>query len=492
MYTILGCGAVGTSVAKLLASDDKVIVLDSDPKRVESLKEQGLETYKEDITNFDIEKYPITNGDTILVLTPDVTTNLEALKHIRRTLPGVYVVVRALDLASANKMKEEKADYVIQSEVIADSVIKEIENFEERKAVATLIKIIKEARGTGLGIFVHDNPDPDALASAMALKKITDECAIDSKIFYGGNINRQENRAFVNIFEVELTRIREVDYLLPIINNLDKIALIDAPKASANNILPRDVIPNIIIDHHPIEEKISADFSEVRKIGATSTILTKYLQQLEIPIDKMLATALLYGVRSDTVGFTRNTTPEDLNAVAYLTPLADPELMVKVERPPMDPETMDVMGRAILNKETQGPYLISCVNTIKDRDALPQAAEFLLSLEGVSTVLVFGIAADKIVVSGRTNDVRINLGDLLSRAFGAESVQATTSKNGLEYSSAGGHENSAGAQIPLGLLGDVDDKVALVNLARKAVKKQFFAAVGVEEETVRPDTEKLL
>ena len=119
--------------------------------------------------------------------------------------------------------------------------------------------------------------------------------------------------------------------------------------------------------------------------------MTRYMRQLEIVPDPSLATALRYGIRVDTGGFTRNTSTEDLEASAYLSPLVDVGLLKQIENPPMITETLDIIGKAIQNREVRGSYLLSFVEYITDRDSLPQAAELMLQLEGVSTVLVFGI-----------------------------------------------------------------------------------------------------
>lgn len=494
MYAILGCGSVGVNVARLLVErQNKVLIIDKDEKRVENLREQGFDAIVGDIRFIDPKVQRLSEADAVLILSSDINANLESLRNIRASLGDVYTIVRALDLASVRRMKEAKADYIIQeSDVIARSVVRELEAFETKRSADNLIEIIKFAGENGLGIFVHNNPDPDALASALALRKICENCNIKSTIYFGGDITHQKNRALVNLLDIELKRLGESDEVMEIINSYGKIALIDSPKPGSNNVLPKDVVPNIIIDHHSVDkETVNADFLDIRSnFGSTSTIMTKYLQQLDVNVDSKLATALLYGIRSDTKGFTRNTTTSDLNAAAFLSPLADKELLRKVESPPMSPETLDIMGKAIANREIKGSYLLSCVEIIRDRDALPQSAEFLLSLEGVNTVLVYGIVNDEIIISARSDDVRMNLGDVLKRAFGS-SMKGIETTNGIDYASAGGHASAAGAQIPLGLLGDVDDKEMLVNLVKNAIKKQFFSVVGVEEKVKEMPKEEM-
>ena len=238
-------------------------------------------------------------------------------------------------------------------------------------------------------------------------------------IYYGGTISHQQNKALVNMLNADMTQLKSVGEVRLMIETSDKVALIEASVATKNNVLPEGFVPNIVIDHHPTDFEIDGEFVDIRpKVGSNSTIMTGYLRQLDIEIDSFLATALRYGIRIDTLGFTRNTTIDDLNAAAFLSPLIDMGLLSQIENPPMSLETIDIIGRAIRNKEIKGSYMLSFVEFIEDRDALPQAAELMLQLEGVYTVLVFGILKDKIQLSARSIDTRVNLGSLLQKAFG--------------------------------------------------------------------------
>jgi nanoRNase/pAp phosphatase (c-di-AMP/oligoRNAs hydrolase) len=182
-----------------------------------------------------------------------------------------------------------------------------------------------------------------------------------------------------------------------------------------------------------------------------------------------LATVLLYGIKTDTQDFTRSTTPADLNSVALLYPKADHDLLAKIETPLMSSETLDVLGEAIKSRKIHGSYLLSNVGFIRDRDTLPQAADYLLKLEGISTVVVYGIGKDVIHISARNRDIRINLGEVMQKAFG-------------DIGQAGGHATAAAAKISLGLFQSVKDKSSLLNLATEAVTDRFLKAVGAGEK----------
>jgi nanoRNase/pAp phosphatase (c-di-AMP/oligoRNAs hydrolase) len=258
---------------------------------------------------------------------------------------------------------------------------------------------------------------------------------------------------------------------MEVVRPAGKIALIEASIPARNNILPEEVTPNLIFDHHPVDlSSVKGDFIDIQiNIGATATIMTKYIRQLNLTPDISLATALLYGIRTDTKEFTRNTYPDDMNAASYLSPLVDKNIMSQLEHPPMGMETLDIIGRAINNKEIRGAYLTSFVEFISDRDALPQAAEMMLHLEGVYTVLVFGIIDDKIQLSARSRDSRVNLGRILQNAFGKLN--------------SGGHATMAAGAIKLEKLDDTNDKATLLRATSDDIKKRFFSSVDAEFES---------
>jgi nanoRNase/pAp phosphatase (c-di-AMP/oligoRNAs hydrolase) len=145
-------------------------------------------------------------------------------------------------------------------------------------------------------------------------------------------------------------------------------------------------------------------------------------------------------------------------------------MIEKMEGPAISTETLDVLGTAIKNRQIYSSFLISFAGFINDRDSLPQAADFLLRLEGISTVLVFGVIKDNVYISSRNKDVRINIGEVLKKAFG-------------DVGGAGGHAHAAGARIPLGIFGDITDKEALAKLITEAIKKRFLSAIGIEAQS---------
>jgi len=468
MYVILGCGRVGARVAELLTESGKAVhLVDVDPVRVEALQERKFPIVCADMTQLDFRQEPYRSAEAFLILARDDTVNQRTFQSIQKTLPGTPVLIRASTSGTAKEFRDAGANYVVLvPDVVGNAVVKELTELELVKKTDALVRIIRDAGDAGLGIFLHDSPDPDSIAAGLAMQRIAEKLKVKSFIYYGGKIGHQQNRTLVNLLGARMKQITPNDDVAQIVKRHGKTAIIDCEIAGQNNVLPRGFIPSIVIGHHLSSTgKAQGQFVDVRQnVGAVCTILLGYLQELGLVPDAKLAAALLHGIRVDTANFTRHTSPSDLKAVAYLSPLVDQKLLEQIASPPMTNETLDVMGRAMIQREQRGTYLVTNAGFITDRDALPQAAEFLLNLEGVSTVLVFGIQGDTIHLSARSRDTRINLGEIMQRAFGELH--------------AGGHAQSAGGAVPLGILGGTEDKDELLRLVDKAVHKQFFNVVG--------------
>ncbi|WP_306058072.1 DHH family phosphoesterase [Natronococcus wangiae] len=316
-----------------------------------------------------------------------------------------------------------------------------------------------------LAIICHDNPDPDCLASALALERVAEYASVwDVTFFYGGEVTHPQNRVFVNLLDIELEQCTA-----DAVAEFDRIALVDCSIPGRNNSLPPETTVDIVIDHHPADEP-PATFVDVREeYSSTTSIIVEYHRALDLPLDSELATALLFAIRRETLDFLQNVTEKEYVAALYLHPFVDLSLLREMNDPPLSEITVDAIAEAIRTRTVQSAYLVASVGRSPERDVLPQAADYLLNLEGVQTVLVFGISGDEIHVSARSTDSRVNLGTLLEKVFG-------------DVGSAGGHDDRAAAQIPLGLFADAsregDD---LINIAARIIERRFFRAAGYED-----------
>ena len=463
-YAILGCGSVGHAVAEELVAQGKdILIVDRDDSRVEALRDQDLNAQVADIRDEEVAEL-VADRDVILIMASDVEANKEAVEKIRDHGEDQFVIVRASDPVSGEELRELGADVVINpSEVIADSALRALETGELEYKAQQLAEVI-EGADERLAIVTHDNPDPDSIASAVALQAIADTLGVEADILYIGDIGHQENRAFVNLLGIELLPYADAD-----VDDYDTIALVDHAKATENTFgKPVD----IFIDHFEPDEEYEAEFVDIRpSVSSTSTIMTKYIQEFDLSVSEEVATALLYGIRAETLDFKRDTTPADLTAAAYLYPFANHDTLEQVESPSMSPETLDVLAEAITNREVQGSHLVSNAGFIRDRDALTQAASHLLNLEGITTTAVFGIAEETIYLAARSKDIRMNIGKMLQDAF-------------ADIGEAAGHSTQASVEIPLGIFTGIettdDNRDTLLSLTEEAVKRKLFDAMGVE------------
>ncbi len=467
-YAILGCGSVGHAVAEELSSSgNDVLILDKDESRVEALRDQDLDARIQDITDPDVYEV-IEDRDIVLILASSVEANKAAVSAVRERGGDQYIVVRASDPVSEDELKNLGADVVINpSTVISESALRSLESGERQYKARQLGDILETADGR-MAVLTHDSPDPDSIASATALQAIAATFDVESDIVYEGDIGHQENRAFVNLLGIELHSRAEAGDL----SSYDVIALVDNMKDGE---FDDELAIDIFIDHVEPEVEIDAQFVDIRtNVSSSSTILTKYLQEFNLSPEEAVATALLYGIRAETLDFKRDTTPADLTAAAYLHPFANHDTLEQVESPSMSPETLDVLAEAIQNRKVQGSHLFSTAGFIRNRDALNQAAQHLLNLEGITTSAVFGIADDRIYVAARSKDIRINIGNVLEDAF-------------EEIGEAAGHSTQGSVEIPLGIFTGIEtsenNRDTLLSLTEEAVRRKLFAAMGVDGST---------
>jgi nanoRNase/pAp phosphatase (c-di-AMP/oligoRNAs hydrolase) len=478
MYAILGAGRFGYELARGLDYDkSEIIIIDDDSSALEDLEKEGFQVLFVETFSPEIIKERVILGDKVFILGDDGEKNLNLVKMTKELIPDVTIIANAPTREFEDEMHRFNGVVPIR---ISDSVTNALKSALETRIVektATLLKkILQKVDGT-IAVFTHNEPDPDSIASALAFSAICENEGVKSKIYYGGEISHQENIELVRLLELELHQITNDDELTIALNNASKVAMIETAVPSQNNPLPADLVPNFVFDHHSTaKDVVASDLIDIRSdVGALSTAMTIYLQQLDVKVDSKLATALLYALKTDTKSFTRNVSPTDLKAAAFLSPFSDEKILKRIESPPMTPYTMNVIGNAIVNREVKDGVLFSSVGYVEERDALPQAAEFLLREKDIKIVGLCGIRGYNIHISARSTDGEVHLGEAIKRAFS-------------EYGSAGGHASSAGVQISLDRvnIADKSDKELIVNEVANMCRKLFFSGLGIDisEKTI--------
>lgn len=464
---VLGWGSAIGPLVRFATSDSTELQVITDRKEMaESLREEGISVVHADPCDPDVlaEQTP----SVVLVAAGDGAENLATIEAARNAYPSAMIVGR-----TGMTISQENRDAMA---ALADTVIDDramvaqdfIDVATSPKAVrAHRVRSILDRIDGRLCIIMHDHPDPDALASAVSLRRIATSRGTSASAYYYGEITHQSNRAFVNLLDLEVEELEPTEQL----PECGAIALVDHSLPSVNDSLPSDTVPDLIFDHHTPSGPVEGGYVDLREdVGATSSMMVEYLRQLEIDIDEQLATALLYGIRTDTNDFTRKVSTTDFDAAALLWDIADHDALRRVENPSLSRDTLGTIGDAIAKRRVRGSILSSCVGEINTPDALAQAADLLLQMEGIDVLLVYGIDDETVQASARArpNVPGIDLADIMREAFDP-------------IGTAGGHEEMAGAQIPVGMLGSVgeDHDDALVSVIRDVIDERFFETVAM-------------
>lgn len=319
-------------------------------------------------------------------------------------------------------------------DLVRNGFINELEKTASAAQLRTLRSIFHEQERVLL--LVQYDPDPDAVASAMAMRTLLGRNKVSAPIATFGKVTRPENLAMLKLLEIEVLQIR-----LEELEEYSRIVLLDVQPSHFREELPR---VDVIIDHHPENENALCLFKDIRPhYGATSTILQEYLQAGDVKITQKLATALLYGIKTDTLLLEREAIENDLRAFSSLYPMANHRLIRRMERPQLPKEDLSVLSKAF-----QSPYILDDViyvhlDDLTREDIVPYIADFCLEVEGIEWAVVSGVYDRKVVVSARNYGTTRSAGELLRAAFSA-------------YGSAGGHRSMAKAVIPLDSLEEKD------------------------------------
>jgi nanoRNase/pAp phosphatase (c-di-AMP/oligoRNAs hydrolase) len=349
---------------------------------------------------------------------------------------------------------------------------------------ATIGQILEAQRGNRHLIVLQDFPDPDAISSAYAHQLISKAFEIEADIIYAGRISHLQNIALVRLLDIELNRYRGE---LP--GTYDAAVFVDNQGTTCEEIVAvleeKKIPPIIVVDHHEKQERLAPTFSDIRAVGATATIYAEYLAQGLIEVDKskkdhiLTATALMHGLMTDTNNFI-GAQPDDFQAAAFLSQFADSELLSQIMTQSRSKQVMETIYRALGNRLLVENFSLAGVGYLRpeDRDAIPQAADFLLTEGNVHTAIVYGIVTgddhrEALIGSMRTTQITINPDEFIKEAFG---------KDVRGYYYGGGKVAAGGFEIPVGFLsgnnsGEYQDlKWQVYDIQ---IKHGIFAKLGV-------------
>jgi len=349
-----------------------------------------------------------------------------------------------------------------------------------------LEKVLTSHHGENHAIILQDFPDSDAIASAFTHQLISLQYNITADIYYGGKINNQQDIVLVKLLDIELIRYSEtLDF-----SKYDHSVFINTQGATATlaRVLEESKLkPLLIVDHHEEASTITAEFYDIRRTSSTSTIYADYLKKGLLKLERSnpthikCATALMYGIMCKTDRYIW-AKEEDFLAAAFLSNTADPSLLEEIVNQSRSKKVMDVIQKALENRVIKYNYSISGIGYLRaeDRNAIHEAADFLLTEENVHTAIVYAILINghREVLSGsfRTTKLTLDPDDFLRDAFG---------RGEIEVYYEGKSQKVRGFEIPIFFLagtGDEDYNALKWRVYDMQVKQKLFNKIGVSKE----------
>lgn len=308
---------------------------------------------------------------------------------------------------------------------------------EEVASLTGDLAFLRSGNKDHVAIVCHDQPDPDCLASALAMQAIAAHMGLPSTIYYGGEIGHTQNRVMVNVLNIAAQRLDlddgDDDAKQQIIDKIDKsyIVLVDVahfgrqPCETIGNFV-REREPDLVIDHHEPNPKCTCRYIR-RPFGSCATILFKMLEEMHISISKTLATALYVGISTDTANLrAEGVMDEDREVFEALKSLIDPEAYEKILNYPRSVAIIDMRRKVYNTLHVHGNLAIANagVISINQRSLIAELCDELLQIESIETVVVMaivdeGVRGDKyLVASFRSQVLALNMNDFIGKTFG--------------------------------------------------------------------------
>jgi nanoRNase/pAp phosphatase (c-di-AMP/oligoRNAs hydrolase) len=284
-------------------------------------------------------------------------------------------------------------------------------------------------------ILPHNNPDPDAIASAVALRYLlAQQFGIASQVLYKGVIGRAENRALIRYLGRPLSRLVSAEQL-----GTSALMIVDTQPTFGNSAVDQSIPIEGVIDHHPPDASrvVVAPFIDIRPdVGATATLLTEYLQTAGLTPTRQLATALFYGIKTDTLGLMRGVSEADIAAYLYLQPHVDVSALIEIEHAQVPVDYFRQLNQTVRAARVYQHIVIAQLGAMAYPDLVGEMADLLLRLDGMRWSFCMGQHNDALILSVRTRDRQGGAGRLARTVIGEEG-------------SAGGHGMLAGGHIKL-------------------------------------------
>jgi nanoRNase/pAp phosphatase (c-di-AMP/oligoRNAs hydrolase) len=308
----------------------------------------------------------------------------------------------------------------------------------------------------------HVHPDPDALASMLGLKALIEHCQPGKSVIltYDGMIARAENRAMVELLPVPVVPVEEAPA-----DASTAVIMVDTQPHTGRR-ASEDHVPRVVIDHHETGGLLTGvDFRDIQpNVGATSTMVTGYLLERHVAVTPRLATALLYGIESETGGYPRESSSLDDGALVWLFPRADKDLLARIRNPKLPQSHFATFQHALANAFLYRDVVVSWCGVVTQPDIVAEIADFFVRFDRVNWALAIGQFEGMLKLSARVSLLGGHSGEVLRDVV-----------EGL--GTAGGHDKRAGGSIPL-----TDTSPRAIDALLREIRRRLLAELAIPEE----------
>src|ERR1051325_7146899 len=416
----------------LLPSFEVEFLVDSKPL-ARRLHDAGLNIVAADLRRTDTYlKADLTPG-TCVVVEDNGRKSLRKVLEAIWDAGGTLVYVLGVGTADSRKREEElnaqfpELNYLALSDLFGGPLLTEFSRSLTRLRVQQYQRFLSDA-GRVL-ILLHNDPDPDAMASGLALRNVLRRNKQTAVIAALQGVTRPENQRMMNLLDIHVEIVDPTQ-----LSEFDRVAMVDVQPHYFGGVIDR---VDLVIDHHPEQSGYTAVYKDIRAdYGSTSTILTEHLRAVDANISERTATAMLYAIKSDTLFFNRQTNRVDLEAFSYLYPLADAAMIRKMEGAEITLERLDYVLKAYRSGTLADQVFCAFLGPSPREDFIPYVADFFLQLEDVKWTIIAGIVNESLVISVRNLGYSKNAGEFVRRFF-------------ADIGSAGGHRAMAKAIVPV-------------------------------------------
>src|SRR5262249_28869137 len=317
------------------------------------------------------------------------------------------------------------------------------------------------ASANSVAFVSHVHPDPDSLGSMLGLAHLVeDRLDKPTRLIRDGLISRAENRAMVELLEVDLEPIEEVTW-----RRKEALVMVDSQPGTGRHSFDSEVPLYAVIDHHDTPGDVEGiPFVDVRQgLGATCSLVTGYLMEQEVPLPADLATGLFYGIETELNGYPREASPRDDSALQYLYPLTDKDLLARIRNARLPQSYFGGLLQALQSSFIYDRLIISWVNELPQPELPAEVVDFLIRFEEVDWAVCAGVWEDKLILSVRAAVEDARAGEMLKQVVG-------------KMGRAGGPDRRAGGTIFL-----TSTSASAVEQVQAELRRRLLKALHIDE-----------